>query len=321
MNLNINESESLLISLWNVRDQIVPCFLSSPGIGKTSFIYAFRDWIRRNTDFKESKVVEVIASQILPNEVSGITMPNGRTKSMEVYDHKRLSNLKDGDILFFDELLQGSPQVLSACLTLIQERRMMSGKDLPDIMIIAAANPTVSPSILPAPVRDRFFFVNVRFDGEEWQRWMLKTRGVKPNQTIVNTINKSLDSRDSVWNELTPRDATKLFDWYLSKPEEISDALWCEQVYAMYSSLSIGDEIVASCKTQDVQRQVVGVIDRYIWEHEDSEEYLQWINSHEREQLMMAPENKIEEFVESFENSEDLIRLLSQISYNKEEVK
>ena len=143
-----------------VRDQIVPCFMGCPGIGKTHEI-------ERYAKDRGKKVVHIIASQILPSEVSGITMPDKEAGGMTVYDHVRLSSLKDGDILFFDELLQGQQQVLSACLTLIQERRLMSDKPLPDIMIVAAANPLANPNQLPAAIRDRFLFIGMEFDFAE----------------------------------------------------------------------------------------------------------------------------------------------------------
>ena len=154
-----------------VRDQIVPCFMGCPGIGKTHEI-------ERYAKDRGKKVVHIIASQILPSEVSGITMPDKEAGGMTVYDHVRLSSLKDGDILFFDELLQGQQQVLSACLTLIQERRLMSDKPLPDVMIVAAANPLANPNQLPAAIRDRFLFIGMEFDFVEWKQYMKDSQDI-----------------------------------------------------------------------------------------------------------------------------------------------
>jgi len=214
--MDVSSIPALLESAWDVRHEIVFCFLSNPGVGKTEQIYAFSQWIRKNTEYKESKVVEIIASQILPNEVSGITMPNNDTKAMEVYDHVRLGRLQDGDILFFDELLQGSPQVLSACLTLIQERRMMSGRKLPDIMIVAAANPTVTPSLIPAAIRNRFMFLKVGFDYELWSDYMLEKHGVTVATEFRTILNRTPSSKTLEWNDITPRSMTKLILWCMS---------------------------------------------------------------------------------------------------------
>ena len=185
-----------------VRDQIVPCFMGCPGIGKTHEI-------ERYAKDRGKKVVHIIASQILPSEVSGITMPDKEAGGMTVYDHVRLSSLKDGDILFFDELLQGQQQVLSACLTLIQERRLMSDKPLPDVMIVAAANPLANPNQLPAAIRDRFLFIGMEFDFTEWKQYMKDSQGIIIEDSMRNEIDAS-DTNVVGWNAQTPRTVTKL---------------------------------------------------------------------------------------------------------------
>ena len=185
-----------------VRDQIVPCFMGCPGIGKTHEI-------ERYAKDRGKKVVHIIASQILPSEVSGITMPDKEAGGMTVYDHVRLSSLKDGDILFFDELLQGQQQVLSACLTLIQERRLMSDKPLPDVMIVAAANPLANPNQLPAAIRDRFLFIGMEFDFVEWKQYMKDSQNIVIEDSMQNEIDAS-DTSVVGWNAQTPRTVTKL---------------------------------------------------------------------------------------------------------------
>lgn len=185
-----------------VRDQIVPCFMGCPGIGKTHEI-------ERYAKDRGKKVVHIIASQILPSEVSGITMPDKEAGGMTVYDHVRLSSLKDGDILFFDELLQGQQQVLSACLTLIQERRLMSDKPLPDVMIVAAANPLANPNQLPAAIRDRFLFIGMEFSFAEWKQYMKDSQDI----IIEDSMQTEIDASDTSvvgWNAQTPRTVTKL---------------------------------------------------------------------------------------------------------------
>lgn len=185
-----------------VRDQIVPCFMGCPGIGKTHEI-------ERYAKDRGKKVVHIIASQILPSEVSGITMPDKEAGGMTVYDHVRLSSLKDGDILFFDELLQGQQQVLSACLTLIQERRLMSDKPLPNVMIVAAANPLANPNQLPAAIRDRFLFIGMEFDFFEWKQYMKDSQDIIIEDSMQNEIDAS-DTSVVGWNAQTPRTVTKL---------------------------------------------------------------------------------------------------------------
>lgn len=189
------------------RKEIVLCLLGKPGIGKTEAVERFARDHNRN-------VVHIITSQILPSEVSGMTMPNQETRSMDVFDHYRLSHMKDGDILFFDELLKGQQQVLNACLTLIQERRLMSGTELPDVLIIAAANPLASPTQLPLEIRQRFMFVEVDWDHSEWVEYMMDL-GFENERVLNKLSDKIYTGLDSVktWNTLTPRTATKLCMW------------------------------------------------------------------------------------------------------------
>ena len=203
---------SLIEAADKCRDQIVLCLMGNPGIGKTEAVERFAKDHGR-------KVVHIIASQILPSEVSGMTMPNQETHTMDVFDHARLGHMKDGDILFFDELLKGQQQVLNACLTLIQERRLMSGKKLPDVLIVAAANPLQSPGQLPLEIRQRFMFVDVRWNKATWTDYMVKLgfdrRSLKNLAEHLEIIQKNSNTRtDSArWNILTPRSATKLCLW------------------------------------------------------------------------------------------------------------
>lgn len=192
----------ILEEMYEFRQEMVPCFIGDPGIGKTQGIYEF-------AEDKGVKVVTFILSNTVPSEVSGIRMPDHDTKKMEVFDDMRMASLEDGDILFFDEILEAPPQLWSACLTLIQDRIMASGRKLPDIMIVAASNKVASPTIIPASTRDRFMFVQLDFDFETWRRWFKKTRHVKVPDCVEHMIRGQSDQ----YNILTPRRFTKLYDW------------------------------------------------------------------------------------------------------------
>lgn len=255
MDITTEQIPQLLASAYEARDEVVLCLLGLPGIGKTQQLYKF-------AKDRGVKVVEIIASQILPNEVSGITMPVNETHSMEIYDHARLSSLKDGDILFFDELLQASPQTLSACLTLIQERRLMSGKMLPDIMIVAAANELPSATMIPMQIRQRFMFVNVKWDKTAWIKYMNGKHGINISSSCANKIN----FRDAGYNTLTPRTMSKLIAWRMQCKEEQARNVW-HNVVTQEFGVDVANEIDGSCLSTTPKQQLKLVV----WELLDPE--------------------------------------------------
>jgi len=202
MNTTFNDMTKFLDEAWCARKYVVPCLLGPAGIGKTAAVM-------QHAKNVGAEVVMIIASQILPNEVSGITMPVHETKAMEIYDHYRLSSLKDGDILFFDELLEADQLVLSACLTLIESRQLMSGKQLPDVQIVAATNATISPKMLKESIRQRFVWREFHIDREGTRQYIKDTYGFDVGSSISGQLVGSSDS----YNILTPRSLTKMAAW------------------------------------------------------------------------------------------------------------
>lgn len=221
-----------LDSAYVLKDQLVPCLVGPVGIGKTAAVQQHAKNVGAN------KVVEIIASQILPNEVSGITMPDSDTKAMEIYDHFRLSSLEDGDILFFDELLEADQMVLSACLTLIESRTMMSGKKLPDIQIIAATNPTIQPNMLKENIRQRFMFAKFNIDRAATKQFIKDDCGF----VVPERILAKLEETGSEYNILSPRSLTKLCRWIVNTPDNKRSDL-ASVINNIWNS-SIGSDLV-----------------------------------------------------------------------------
>jgi len=177
-----------------LRRTIVPLFIGNPGVSKSVQI---RDFAKE----KGVQLVPFITSQRNPFEISGLAMPDRATKKMSFWDFDTLLKMRDGDILFFDEVFNGNPTVLNACLTILEEREMISGKKLPDIMIVAAANPQGMVPLTPQ-IKERFIWYKFEFPKKEWKTYMLNK--YKMPETISNKlavlINNEDFKRDSNYN-------------------------------------------------------------------------------------------------------------------------
>ena len=126
---------------------------------------------------------------------------------MSIWDFDEMLKLKDGDILFFDEVLNGNPTVLNACLTLLESRMMISGKKLPDVMVVAAANPQGMVPITPQ-IKERFVWYDVVFDPMMWKDYMMEKYGMPRDMStkFCSLINKE-DFKGR--NFYTPRSVDK----------------------------------------------------------------------------------------------------------------
>lgn len=192
----------LLDASWCMRQQIVPCLVGPPGIGKTAAV-------EQHARAHHGKVVKIVASRCIPSETVGMTMPDHENRSMDIYNSMQLSSLRDGDILFLDELLEADQFVLSTLLTVIESREMADGTPLPDIQIIAATNDTIPPEQLKGNIRQRFMFQRFSLDVKQTGDYIEKLTGMKMPADVLS----KLTDKGSDYNFLTPRSLTKLCMW------------------------------------------------------------------------------------------------------------
>lgn len=224
MSTSTRDVHRILSAMYDLRSEMVPCFIGPPGIGKTQGVFSFA----------REKGVQVVSFQLsttVPSEVSGTAAPNWESGFMEWFDNQRMRSLKDGDILFFDEILEAPPALWSACLTLIQDRVMASGRKLPDVFIVAASNKVASPGIIPASTRDRFMFIDLKFDFNTWSNWFTETYGIDVDPKLEYRI----QSDSTVYNILTPRRVTKLVSWLRTVPAE-ERKFCCDIIEDMFDS-------------------------------------------------------------------------------------
>ena len=209
----MDKVKSVLEKVYNhevLRKTIVPLFIGDPGLGKTVIIQEF-------AKEKGVKLVELITSQMSPFEISGIAMPDKETKKMTYFNFDKLEDLKDGDILFFDELLNGNPIVLNACLTILEQRRYISGKNLPNIMIVASANPQGMSPITPQ-IKERFVWYDVKFNEELWSDYMYNKYYI--SKTMAKRLSELIRKEKFVSNNFfSPRSVDKAVNMILHDVE------------------------------------------------------------------------------------------------------
>ncbi len=228
----------LLDTSWYLKSEIVPCLVGPPGIGKTAAVMA-------HAKKHNAKVTKIVASRCVPSETVGMTMPDHTNKSMTIYNSMQLSSLRDGDILFLDELLEADQFVLSTLLTVIESREMADGTPLPDIQIIAATNETIPPEQLKGNIRQRFMFMSFSMDVLQTKDYILEKTGINLPLPVVERIKTS----GSGYNFLTPRSLTKLCLWVNATPSDQLDkvAVVIDRIW----SCQVGTEIVNSRKRRD----------------------------------------------------------------------
>lgn len=197
-----------------LRRRNVPLFMSDPGIGKTTIVHEFVDSINlKNKDvvgFTPIKMLKLTLSQRMPNEVVGMMMPNLNTGKLEVFDSYELTALNDGDVLFIDEVFNGTlKQTLDAFLNLLEDRTLPSGKKMADIMIVAASNPQGLINLTPQ-IKERFQHIKLLFNGEEYQEYLKEKYGMPLNisANLCTLIRKEKFDSES-WNYCTPRSIEK----------------------------------------------------------------------------------------------------------------
>ncbi|MCK9429285.1 MAG: AAA family ATPase [Candidatus Omnitrophica bacterium] len=165
----VGEIKGILEGIYNdpvIRRTTVPLFMSNTGLGKT---YVIQEFMEEKGVYKPPFVL----SQRMPFEVSGMALVDKEKDIMKYYDFDFLLELKDGDILFIDETYNANPLTLSAFLTFLESRIMISGKKLPDIMIVAAANPQGKPVLTPQ-IHRRFLQYDIVFDDASWKNFLSK---------------------------------------------------------------------------------------------------------------------------------------------------
>jgi hypothetical protein len=215
----VNNIKHLLDVVDNQRDRVALGLMSDPGLSKTSQV---KQWAEEH----DRRYCELIISQRMPSEISGMPMPVTDSRRMEVFDFQTLLDLEKGDVLAFDEFTNGNIQTLNACLTLIQERTMLSGHKLPSLLITAMGNPQGKCELLPQ-TKQRFWWVNVGWHAPTWLQYMRTTWGIEVDKAVVEAITEQYKrgfGTSLEYNYFTPRTVENLFS--IATDISVDDPFW-----------------------------------------------------------------------------------------------
>lgn len=283
------------------RDEMALALMSDPGLSKTS---QCKQWCEEHG----RQYFEFITSQRMPSEISGMAMPDSDTKRMKIYDFDYLLDMKDGDVLAFDEFTNGNIMTLNACLTLIQERNMMSGRKLPSILIVAMGNPQGKCDMLPQ-TKQRFLWLNVKFDDETWCEWCEKELNVIPTQKLLNVIHKTYNSEfyPQDYNYLTARTITNLLK--LAKTVDKFNPIW-DNMFGVSSGLV--EELYKSISNNpDSKMEDLELLKYSLRAIIHSLEYSPRTNCQELDSLKLSINrcntmNDVKKFLKTLESDEDI---------------
>lgn len=103
-------------------------------------------------------------NEMMPNEVWVSKMPDLGTGVVKTLLTDTIARMKDGDILFLDEIFNDTlRQTLSVCLSVLEDRILPNGQPLPDVLIVAASNEDGMTHLTPQ-IKERFVVYKIIFD-------------------------------------------------------------------------------------------------------------------------------------------------------------
>lgn len=114
----------------------VPHLFGPPGSGKSSVV-------QQAADLLGVKLHTINVSRISPLELEGVQMPSTDHKELHLLTATYWKQLKEGDIILWDELLRGFPEVYNGILDVMTAREI-GGFKLPNVFMIGASNSTVA---------------------------------------------------------------------------------------------------------------------------------------------------------------------------------
>ena len=174
----------------NPEDNNTLAFVGRPGIGKTQVVE--QTGIARGKLLGRTITVHtILGSQLEPTDFSGIPFADLDAKCARFLTHHMFTQVKEGDIVHFDELNRAGPQVQNAMY-----RPLLNGicGELvlpPNVLRVASLNPPNKANAvypLAAPLKDRLIIIPVSAFREDWIAWAI---AADINPVVISFIHKN----------------------------------------------------------------------------------------------------------------------------------
>ena len=182
--------------------------MGQPGVGKSQIIAQIANRSNR-------PVIDMRLAQFDSTDIRGVPYFDPETKKMEWAEPSTLpTNEKLANaIIFLDELNTAPPLVQSAAYQLVLDRKLGDYELPPGVDIVAAGNRTEDRGAtfdMAMPLRNRFIFVNLEVNFEEWQEWAIENGLAREviaylmhRKSHLNTFDEAL--KNESYSFATPR--------------------------------------------------------------------------------------------------------------------
>lgn len=168
-------------------DTKTPLLLASPGSGKTAFV----NYLANTLDVD---IRTVNLSTFEEIDMNGMPYIDPDTHKIKVTKPAFIEGLKDGDVLFFDEVNLASSGVRNALQTFILSKLLPDGTPAPRVRIIAAMNvgeDLESVADFSPAMKDRWAYIPFNFPIDEWHT-LYKDNFGKPQTEREKKIREKL---------------------------------------------------------------------------------------------------------------------------------
>ena len=169
---------------------LIPLMVGPPGSGKSTTAEHLAELLDVDLHI-------IAVSRLNSLEVEGVQMPVVQEDEhiLKMLPATFWTQLKEGDVVLFDEFLEGFPEVYNALLDIFTSRRVGAFR-LPRVFMMAASNRAVAPT--PA-MQDRMLVIPVAdprkrpSEKDRMARLLVESTGMHPEVAIYSEMNDLLD--------------------------------------------------------------------------------------------------------------------------------